>query len=146
MLGEILDFSAGVLVDRGRLCMWMPVAGEADESGREREVDGGAEEYAIPRHPALELVSECTQHFNKWSRRLLTYRRLRDDQVDADELLGYTTSRLALREEVNGMMNGTADDLNAFRRRVNFLLLCLSLHRRLTAQQYFQGFKEAPSR
>ena len=118
MLGEILEFGAGVLVERGRLCMWMPVAGEG-------EVDGGGEgeEYAIPTHPALELVSECTQDFNKWSRRLLTYRRLADDQVDAEELLGYNTARLALREEGSGAMNGTADDLNAFRRKVGYLVL-----------------------
>ena len=120
MLDDILAFSAGVLVDRGRLCMWMPVAGEPEDRSGQGEIDARGEEYAIPRHPALELVSECTQHFNKWSRRLLTYRRLRDDHVDSDELLLYNTARVVLREEANGAMNGTADDLNAFRRKVRF--------------------------
>ena len=123
MLGEILEFSAGVLVERGRLCMWMPVAGEGEGRG---EVNGG-EEYAIPTHPALELVSECSQHFNKWSRRLLTYRRLADDQVNEEELLRYNASRLALREEGSGTMNGTADDLNAFRRKVGRLVLFIGV-------------------
>ena len=112
MLDDILAFSASVLVDGGRLCMWMPVAGEPAE-GEEQ-----GEDYAIPRHPALGLVSECTQHFNKWSRRLLTYRRLRDEEVDREELLVYDASKLAMREEGNGKLNGTADDLNAFRRKV----------------------------
>lgn len=112
MLDDILSFSASVLVDGGRLCMWMPVAGEPAEN---EEV---GEEYAIPKHPALGLVSECTQQFNKWSRRLLTYRRLREDEVDAEEVLVYEAAKLAVREEQEGVVNGTADDLNAFRRKV----------------------------
>lgn len=72
MLDDILEFSATRLVDGGRLAMWMPVAGaqedaeldlsEAEKQAREEQ---DAQEYAIPQHPALELMSECTQHFNK---------------------------------------------------------------------------------
>ena len=123
MLDDILDFSAKMLVNEGRLCMWMPVAGatEADETD-----DGGGEgeEYAIPEHPALELVSECTQHFNKWSRRLLTYRRRRDSSVDPAQLLAYKASRLAFESGGgNRAANGTADELNAFRRKVHYTTL-----------------------
>jgi tRNA (guanine10-N2)-methyltransferase len=70
MLDDILDFSGNMLVDHGRLCMWMPVAGAIDEvldddgepasEATELEV-----EYKIPRHPTLELVSACTQEFNR---------------------------------------------------------------------------------
>lgn len=120
MLDDILDFSANVLVNNGRLCFWMPVAGQPD--GREVDDAKEGEEFAIPRHPALELVSECTQEFNKWSRRLLTYRRLPDARVDEAELLTYNTARLALQGEGNGLLNGTADDLNHFRRKVSFCL------------------------
>jgi tRNA (guanine10-N2)-methyltransferase len=69
MLDDILDFSASMLVDGGRLCMWMPVAGAPDEADPAAEdpekEDQETEEYAIPQHPALEVVSECTQYFNK---------------------------------------------------------------------------------
>ena len=64
MLDDILDFGATLLVDDGRLCMWMPVAG-ATEADEVEEVEQEVAEYAIPQHPQLELVSECTQHFNK---------------------------------------------------------------------------------
>jgi tRNA (guanine10-N2)-methyltransferase len=83
MLDDILDFSATRLVDGGRLCMWMPVAGAKEDpdaapeelekqaaaaAEKEEESDGRAEEaeeYAIPQHPALALVAESKQHFNK---------------------------------------------------------------------------------
>lgn len=114
MLSDILDFSATMLVDDGRLCMWMPVAGAtAEDDAQDAAAD--AEEYAIPQHPALELVSECTQHFNKWSRRLLTYRRRCDSHIDKDEMVVYQATRVVLQGE-NGV--GSADDLNSFRRKV----------------------------
>jgi len=132
MLGDVLEFGTGALVEGGRLCMWMPVAGATAEEepkgvgGKERRGGGGEggqeggagkeEEYAIPHHPALELVSECTQHFNKWSRRLLTYRRLANSCIDENEMLAYQAARLILQGE-NGV--GTADDLNSFRRKVS---------------------------
>lgn len=73
MLDDILDFSAVRLVDGGRLCMWMPVAGAKEDPDAAPEVleqqakedPPEAEEYAIPQHPALALVAESKQHFNK---------------------------------------------------------------------------------
>lgn len=70
MLDDILDFSSTLLIDGGRLCMWMPVAGSIDD---ENDPDApvvdepreAAAEYAIPQHPRLSLVSTCTQDFNK---------------------------------------------------------------------------------
>ncbi|CZT24673.1 related to TRM11 Catalytic subunit of an adoMet-dependent tRNA methyltransferase complex (Trm11p-Trm112p) [Ramularia collo-cygni] len=123
MLDDILDFSANMLVDDGRLCMWMPVAGAVEEAIDEDNVQVTEQEteYDVPQHPMLKLVSTCTQDFNKWSRRLLTYQRLQDSSVDADSLIAYRTQRLEL-QGVNG--DGSADELNAFRRK------------------YFQGFKD----
>lgn len=127
MLDDILDFSSKMLVDNGRLCMWMPVAGAVDEeeaADAETVPEEGPEqqeEYDIPQHPGLELVSCCTQDFNKWSRRLLTYRRRRDDEVDAEQLAAYEMQRLDLQINGSGAKN-TADDLNDFRRKV-----CISL-------------------
>ena len=95
MLDDILDFAATMLVDHGRLCMWMP-------SANEDEV-----ELIIPVHPALELIAVCTQPFNKWSRRLLTYRRLAGIDV------GDRTRHLK-KEQVYG---ASADELNPFRKR-----------------------------
>lgn len=53
LLDDILDFAVSTLVDRGRLCMWMPTAN--DETS----------ELPIPEHPALKVVCTCVQNFNK---------------------------------------------------------------------------------
>ncbi|RMZ69194.1 hypothetical protein GMOD_00003127 [Pyrenophora seminiperda CCB06] len=63
LLDDILSFAASSLVENGRLSMWMPSANDEDV------------ELVIPGHGLLVLESVCTQAFNKWSRRLLTYRR-----------------------------------------------------------------------
>ncbi|TRX98802.1 hypothetical protein FHL15_000144 [Xylaria flabelliformis] len=104
MLDDILNFATEMLVDNGRLSFWMPTANDEDQ------------EIAVPTHPCLEVVVVCTQVFNKWSRRLITYRRLPDSDVDV--------SALALRKTQQDQANGrSADDLNPFRRH------------------YFRGFK-----
>ncbi|KAI0432493.1 S-adenosyl-L-methionine-dependent methyltransferase [Xylaria sp. FL1042] len=104
MLDDILNFATDMLVDNGRLSFWMPTANDEEQ------------EIAVPTHPCLEVVVVCTQVFNKWSRRLITYRRLPDSEVDV--------SALALRKKQEGQMKGqSADDLNPFRRH------------------YFRGFK-----
>lgn len=126
MLDDILDFSSARLVDNGRLCMWMPVAGSADgvETQPEAQADS-VYEYAIPRHPCMELVSVCQQDFNKWSRRLITYRRRLEAEIDKASQTEYQQRRALLRQDPWSDLTGTADDLNDFRKR------------------YFQGFKEA---
>ncbi|KAI0866315.1 S-adenosyl-L-methionine-dependent methyltransferase [Xylaria cubensis] len=104
MLDDILNFATDMLVDNGRLSFWMPTANDEDQ------------EIAVPTHPCLEVVVVCTQVFNKWSRRLITYRRLPDSDIDV--------SALALRKTQQDQANGrSADDLNPFRRH------------------YFRGFK-----
>ncbi|KAF2263979.1 tRNA guanosine-2'-O-methyltransferase [Lojkania enalia] len=103
MLDDILAFAASTLVDGGRLSMWMPTANDEDI------------ELVIPTHPCLEIVSVCVQPFNKWSRRLLTYRRLSDSEVSQDSL------HMTKKEYETGIK---ADELNGFRRK------------------YFEGFKE----
>ncbi|KAK4547445.1 hypothetical protein LTR36_001101 [Oleoguttula mirabilis] len=125
LLDDILDFSADRLADDGRLCMWMPVAGLIEGEDPAAEEDAVPDtEYTIPRHPGLELVSLCKQDFNKWSRRLLTYRRKADAAVDQEQLLAYKAQRLVIAEGSQNDLKARADDLNAFRRK------------------YFQGFKE----
>ncbi|KAI0541294.1 S-adenosyl-L-methionine-dependent methyltransferase [Xylaria digitata] len=97
MLDDILNFATDMLVDNGRLSFWMPTANDEDQ------------EIAIPTHPCLGVVVVCTQVFNKWSRRLITYRRLPDSDVDL--------SALALRKRQEDEASGrSADDLNPFRR------------------------------
>ncbi|KAK0715906.1 S-adenosyl-L-methionine-dependent methyltransferase [Lasiosphaeris hirsuta] len=96
MLDDILLFSAQTLVDNGRLSFWMPTANDEDQ------------EMPVPMHPYLELVSVCTQVFNKWSRRLITYRRIPDAQVDQDAFNS--------REEGAQHLGKTVDELNPFRR------------------------------
>lgn len=53
MLDDLLEFAAQMLVDDGRLSLWMPRANDEDV------------ELGIPGHPALEIVSICVQTFNK---------------------------------------------------------------------------------
>ena len=65
MLDDVLDFSASMLVNDGRLCMWMPVAGVTAEDQEQGSTGETQTEFAVPAHPKLEVVSECTQHFNK---------------------------------------------------------------------------------
>ena len=103
LLDDILCFAAATLVPGGRLSMWMPTANDA-----------AALDLIIPTHPALELSSVCVQPFNKWSRRLLTYRRRRR----ASEV---THDPVEKREYEQGTR---ASELNDFRRK------------------YFQGFRE----
>jgi tRNA (guanine10-N2)-methyltransferase len=117
MLDTILQFSAQTLVDNGRLSFWMPTANDEDQ------------EIPVPTHPYLEIVSVCTQTFNKctsdWvlntlllcyiladkntpgSRRLITYRRIPDAQVDQEAM--------RKREEAKPI-GKTADELNPFRK------------------------------
>jgi tRNA (guanine10-N2)-methyltransferase len=53
MLDDILEFSSISLVDNGRLSFWMPTSNDENQ------------EIKPPQHPALEMVSVCTQEFNK---------------------------------------------------------------------------------
>ncbi|KAI9891826.1 MAG: hypothetical protein M1814_002391 [Vezdaea aestivalis] len=94
MLDDILDFAAQSLVDNGRLSMWMPTANE----------DIGA--IDVPSHPLLEVLSISTQSFTKWSRRLITYRRLQSG-------MDITDATPSLKTEVGR----NADDLNFFRKK-----------------------------
>ncbi|KAI1102739.1 tRNA guanosine-2'-O-methyltransferase TRM11 [Jackrogersella minutella] len=103
MLDDILNFASDTLVDNGRLSFWMPTANDEEQ------------EIAVPTHPCLSIVVVCIQVFNKWSRRLITYRRLPDSEVDL--------SALAQRKREEQVKGHTADDLNSFRRA------------------YFRGFK-----
>ncbi|KAF1941851.1 RNA methylase family protein [Clathrospora elynae] len=106
LLDDILAFAVATLVEDGRISLWMPTANDEDI------------ELIIPSHPCLELSSVCVQAFNKWSRRLLTYRRRRASEVPEGTLE-------AVKKEYE---KGTrASDLNDFRRK------------------YFQGFRELES-
>lgn len=102
MLDDILDFATRTLVDDGRLAFWMPVANENMD-----------EEFPVPHNSYLELLHCCVQPFNKWSRRLLVYRRRTAE--DVTELLpDVESSSMSAADGINGM---SADDLNPFRRK-----------------------------
>ncbi|KAJ4300161.1 hypothetical protein N0V88_002830 [Collariella sp. IMI 366227] len=95
MLDGILQFSAQTLVDNGRLSFWMPTANDENQ------------EISVPEHPYLEIVSVCTQTFNKWSRRLITYRRIPDAEVDQETMNVY---------QARTPVGTSADELNPFRK------------------------------
>lgn len=115
LLDDILAFAAATLVPNGVLSMWMPTANDADVA------------LLIPEHPCLELTSVCVQPFNKWSRRLLTYRRREEGEVDGmalAALLQQQRDGQAARDKVLSERGVRASDLNEFRRK------------------YFSGFRE----
>jgi tRNA (guanine10-N2)-methyltransferase len=59
MLDDILDFAAEMLVDDGRLGIWIPTAGDEGE-------------VPIPQCAYLAVCSVCTQIFNKcWCAQLI---------------------------------------------------------------------------
>lgn len=120
MLSDILHFASETLVDNGRLAFWMPTATTTNESTPpDHEQEQEQEQHPIPAHPTLELVSVCVQPFNRWSRRLITYRKLPDEEVDPALVAE------AWRTREHGVEVGTtADELNPFRKG------------------YFNGFRE----
>ncbi|KAI9794687.1 MAG: NAD-dependent histone deacetylase sir2 [Piccolia ochrophora] len=96
MLDDILSYAANALVDDGRLCLWMPTANE------------DLTVLDIPQHRCLELTSICIQPFTKWSRRLLSYRRIPSSQMQEHE----RTVKHQRQAD-----SGTANDLNIFRKK-----------------------------
>ncbi|CAK7201773.1 hypothetical protein SEUCBS139899_004488 [Sporothrix eucalyptigena] len=100
LLNDLMRFATDTLVDNGRLSFWMPTANDQSQ------------ELPIPTHPCLELVSVCTQVFNKWSRRLITYQRLPNSEVDA-EALAAAMAAAVIAPKLKGQ---TANDLNPFRK------------------------------
>ena len=103
MLDDILDFAARTLVDGGRIAFWMPSANENELCEEVPTV--------IPTHGLLELKHECIQRFNKWSRRLLVYERLRGPFE-----IGTAKDKTSPGgDQVE--IGRTADELNPFRKR-----------------------------
>lgn len=98
MLDDILSFAAATLVDGGRLAFWMPTSNEE------------AEEIHPPTHPALQIVAVCSQDFNKWSRKLIAYRRIPDAEVDGE------AARAWMARTVHKGEGTTANELNPFRK------------------------------
>jgi tRNA (guanine10-N2)-methyltransferase len=95
-LDDVLYFAAEVLVDGGRLAMWMPTANDEDV------------ELTIPQSPYLKLSSTCVQSFNRWSRMLLTYVRLPESVTGP-----------VMKNKSKAYNGVNADELNKFRRRVS---------------------------
>ncbi|KAI5800079.1 S-adenosyl-L-methionine-dependent methyltransferase [Geopyxis carbonaria] len=109
MLADILQFAVDYVVPGGRLCFWMPTENE-DEHRK----------FDIPMHPQLKLVNVSVQEFNKWSRCLLTYSRRPGDEGLAEHL---EMQRARAEAAVTDKLDGTADELNDFRKK------------------YFEGFR-----
>lgn len=110
MLDDILHFSSETLLDNGRLSFWMPTTNE-DSTTSSTEIE-------IPIHPCLEMVVCCVQPFRKWSRRLLTYRKLPDEDVRVEDLEAWQMERMRRRQlgAMGSGGGGTADELNSFRK------------------------------
>jgi hypothetical protein len=70
------------------------------------------------KHPKSAARSALTNATQTGSRRLLTYRRLRDAEISVDALAAYHVQRLELQEANPTGVGGTANDLNDFRKKV----------------------------
>ncbi|RMX71322.1 hypothetical protein D0869_15752 [Hortaea werneckii] len=66
---------------------------ESQPSPEEEEEEEEEEIIPIPTHPALRLTHTSQQDFNKWSRRLLIYVRLPEDEVPQEELVEFRRRR-----------------------------------------------------
>ena len=73
MLEDLLEFAAFMLVDGGRLSLWMPTANDEDVV------------LGIPAHPCLGVVSVCVQTFNKCTSLLRVWCALLMNQVKGQE-------------------------------------------------------------
>ena len=73
MLEDLLEFAAFMLVDGGRLSLWMPTANDEDVV------------LGIPTHPCLGVVSVCVQTFNKCTSLLRVWCALLMNQVKGQE-------------------------------------------------------------
>ncbi|KAJ2902677.1 TRM11 catalytic subunit [Zalerion maritima] len=111
MLHDILQFSFATLVDSGRLSFWMPTANDDDL------------EIPVPSHPGMHVVSVCTQPFNKWSRRLITYRRRSALEMEGETLRKDFEEYMAQMDEARRKERDVregggrqADELNPFRK------------------------------
>lgn len=102
MLNDILHFASETLVDNGRLAFWMPTANDE------------AQELAVPTHPCLALVAVCVQPFNRWSRRLITYRKLPDEDVAPEAVAAWLQAQAEGKRREEGVIS--ADELNPFRK------------------------------
>ncbi|CAG8475489.1 5768_t:CDS:2 [Acaulospora colombiana] len=67
MLVDLLEFSAQYLVIGGRLVYWMPTVVDNYSSAD------------IPEHPCMKLISNSEQNFGKWSRRLVTMEKFKEN-------------------------------------------------------------------
>lgn len=108
MLTRILSFAVKSLVPNARLSFWMPTANEEDPD----------KEIPPPTHPHLEIISVCTQSFNKWSRKLITYRKLSEQEISALGLEGVVVLDAEDAEDAEEVkvVRMTADELNPFRK------------------------------
>ncbi|CAD6198326.1 unnamed protein product [Caenorhabditis auriculariae] len=67
---DLLDLAADICTINGRVSFWYPVILE------------NYSEENLPRHPALQLIYNCEQGLTrKSSRRLLTYRKIREPEI-----------------------------------------------------------------
>lgn len=130
MLDDILEFASETLVDGGRLSFWMPTANDEDQeipTPQHPRLDivvtcvqpfNKCEYFPSLNICLPELHPSIHNHYSHprlqhhaysqvGSRRLITYRRIPDSQVDPERLAAYKRTFVA---------GTTADELNPFRR------------------------------
>ncbi|CAI5437446.1 unnamed protein product [Caenorhabditis angaria] len=76
---DLLDLAANMCIIGGRVSFWYPVilADYCEEN--------------LPKHPAMRLIFNCEQGLTrKSSRRLLTYRKIREPQIDEETEISKT--------------------------------------------------------
>ena len=117
MVQDLFELAFAILKDHGTLSMWLPMANEEEATA------------VLPHHSGFDLSSCCVQRFNKWSRRLATYRRKRN-----------TASRASVPSNRPFALGNTANDLNRFRKRVSACRALIGTFIADSCLKYFQGF------
>lgn len=75
LVDDLVDFAAHYLKPKGRLVFWLPTITQ------DFMIDD------IPQHPKLRLVSNSSQKFNKWERRLITMEKLPSQSCSTEDVI-----------------------------------------------------------
>ncbi|KAE9549135.1 hypothetical protein FO519_007657 [Halicephalobus sp. NKZ332] len=91
---DLMDLAASKLAINGRLAFWFPVIRDTYS------------EDVLPRHEALELISNCEQVLtSKGSRRLLTFKKLREPKEDEKSyVIEDSYEKTTFRQKLQGKM------------------------------------------
>lgn len=82
LLSDLMNFSAKLLVPKGRLVFWMPTMIESEQEDNHSSQETMQEELQLALTPDFQLVAHSLQDFGLWGRRLITLEKV--ERIDND--------------------------------------------------------------